>query len=554
MMPNVTRGGRMQGLLSYLVSVDPAKTSNVHHDPHLVAGDAAVMAWFDDGILDQDDASKIAAYLDEPHRKFGVEVMRRDDRKGAPVGPDGKPQLVKADVWHCSLSVAEGERNITDQEWGDIANDFVDAMGFSEASGKAQCRWAAIDHGASAGGNQHIHIALSLVREDGTKASVHNDRSRAQDTCRALEKKYGLEELSTVHASRGYDPAEKQTAIRQGREMHRVSLERKVRAASTAASSEAEFVRQGRDLGLLMRPRYAKNTTDVVVGYSVAERPPKGERPVWFGGGKIARDLGLGQMRTKWPDTAQGSMDAVAEWNAAARNRRQAKPQARHTTPQLTDAQLWDKYTAKAQEIADRLQSLPLNDHASWARAARETSGVFAAWSTTLESPPGPLASTAAELAKTAQLRDYRRHEKPVPMPSLAGSTMLLLAAGSKSKTAAQTALLIQLMRTSKAIFEMHHQSKHHRQARNLRTVLANDLHSFGQQMPRPAQAISQASEPEHDSTKLARLNFPAAASTQQSRPRAGSVVPSKTEPTRTYQPTTTHQPTQPGPEQENGR
>lgn len=548
MMPNVTRGGRMQGLLSYLVSVDPAKTSNVHQDPHLVAGDAAVMAWFDDGILDQDDASKIAAYLDEPRRKFGVEIMRRDDRKGAPVGPDGKPPLVKADVWHCSISVAVGERKITDQEWGDIANDFVDAMGFSEASGKAQCRWAAIDHGTSAGGNQHIHIALSLVREDGTKASVHNDRSRAQDTCRALEKKYGLEELSTVHASRGYDRAERQTAIRQGREMHRTSLERKVRAASTAASTEAEFVRQGRDMGLLMRPRYAKNTTDVVVGYSVAECPQPGERPVWFGGGKIARDLGLGQMRTKWPDTAQGSMDAVAEWNAAARNRRQAKPQVRYTTPQLTDAQLWEQYTAKAQEIADRLQSLPLNDYASWARAAREVSGVFAAWSTTLESTPGPLASTAAELAKTAQLRDYRRHEKPVPMPSLAGSTMLLLAAGSKNKTAAQTALLIQLMRTSKAIFEMHNQSQHYRRARHLRTVLANDLHSFGQQMPRPVPAISKAREPEHDSTRLARLNFPTVNSNQQPTPRAGSVVPSRTEPTRTYQPT------KPGPEQESGR
>ena len=554
MIPNITRGSRMQGLLSYLVSVDPAKTSNVHADPHLVAGNAAVMAWYDDGVLDHEDAERIASYLDQPHRKFGVEIMRRDDRKSAPMGPDGKPQLVKADVWHCSLSLSAGEREVTDQEWGDIANEFVDEMGFSDSGGKATCRWVAINHGTSTGGNQHIHLAVSLVREDGTKASVHMDQPRSQKVCRALEKKFGLEELSSVHATRGYDRAEPQTAIRQGREMHRVSLERKVRAASTAASTEAEFVRQGRDLGLLMRPRYAKNTTDVVVGYSVAERPAKGERPVWFGGGKIARDLGLGQLRTKWPDTAQGSLDAVAEWNAAARNRRQAKPQARHTTPQLTEGQLWDRYTAQAQEIADRLQSVPLDDHASWARAARETSGVFAAWSASLESTPGPLASTAAELAKTAQLRDYRRHEKPVPMPSLAGSTMLLLAAGSKSKTAAQTALLIQLMRTSKAIFDMHHQSKHYRHARNLRTVLGNDLHSFGQQMPRPAQAVSQVSEPEHDSTRLARLNFPAPASTGPPEPRAGSVVPSKTEPTRTYQPTTTHQPTQPGPEQENGR
>lgn len=552
MMPNVTRGGRMQGLLSYLVSVDPAKTSNVHHDPHLVAGDAAVMAWFDDGILDQDDASKIAAYLDEPHRKFGVEVMRRDDRKGAPVGLDGKPPLIKADVWHCSLSVAEGEREITDQEWGDIANDFVDAMGFSETSGKAQCRWAAIDHGASAGGNQHIHIALSLVREDGTKASVHNDRSRAQDTCRALEKKYGLEELSTVHASRGYDPAERQTAIRQGREMHRNSLERKVRAASTAASTEAEFVRQGRDMGLLMRPRYAKNTTDVVVGYSVAERPPKGERPVWFGGGKIARDLGLGQLRTKWPDTAQGSMDAVAEWNAAARNRRQVKPQRSPLKSEYTEAEQWAIHTLNAKEMADRLASLPVDDHASWAKVARETSGVFAAWSTQCEATAGPLAATAAQLAKTAQLRDYRQHTKPVPLPSLASSTMLLLAAGSKSKTAAQSALLLQLMRTSRAIYDMHQESKRLREAKDLRRVLSDDLGPFITSMPDPvrtppAQISVPAGNRPVDESELPQ-SFQLLRRGTPTPVRPGSVIPSTTEPARTYQPI------KPGPEQDYGR
>nr|WP_255257218.1 relaxase [Arthrobacter sp.] len=543
----------MQGLLSYLVSVDADKTANVHTDPHLVAGSPAMMAWFDDGILDQDDAKRIAAFLDRPHKEFGVEVMRRDDRKGAPIDPDGKPQLVKADVWHCSISVAEGERKITDQEWGDIANDFVDAMGFSEASGKAQCRWAAVDHGASSGGNQHIHIALSLVREDGTKASVHNDRSRAQDTCRALEKKYGLEELSTVHASRGYGPAEKQTAVRQGREMHRTSLERKVRAASTAASSEAEFVRQGRDTGLLMRPRYAKNTTDVVVGYSVAERPPKGERPVWFGGGKIARDLGLGQLRDKWPDTAQSSLDAVAEWNAAARNRRQVKPQRGPIKSEYTEAQQWSIHTAKAKEMADRLASLPVDDHASWAKVARETSGVFAAWSTQLENTAGPLAATAAELAKTAQLRDYRQHTKPVPFPSLASSTMLLLAAGSKSKTAAQSALLMQLMRTSRAIYDMHQESNRLREVRNLGRVLSTELAPFVRAMPDPvattfapirtpaAESFTEQDVPE--SLRLLRLSSPVPPGA-----RGGSVVPTKTEPTRTYQPTKT------GPEQDYGR
>jgi hypothetical protein len=43
-------------------------------------------------------------------------------------------------------------------------------------TGKADCRWVAVRHGLSTNGNDHIHIAVSLVREDRTKASVHNDR------------------------------------------------------------------------------------------------------------------------------------------------------------------------------------------------------------------------------------------------------------------------------------------------------------------------------------------------------------------------------------------
>lgn len=554
MIPNVTRGSRMQGLVSYLVSVDADKTANVHVDPHLVAGSAAAMAWFDDGILDQNDADKIAVFLDEPRRKYGVDIMYRDQRKDAPKGPDGKAQLLKGDVWHCSLSLSAGERHVTDQEWGDIANDFIDQMGFSETSGKAPCRWIAIDHGTSVKGNHHIHLAVSLVREDGTKASVHDDRKNAQKYCRGLEKKYGLEELSSVHASRGYSRGEKEIAVREGREMNRTVLERKVRAASTAAPTEAEFVRQGRDMGLLMRPRYAKDTTDVVIGYSVAQRPAQGERPVWFGGGKLARDLGLGQMRTKWPDTAQGSLDAVAEWNAAARNKRQAKPHQSSVKSQYPPEHQWLVHTADAREIATHLSTLPVDDHASWAKVARETSGVFAAWSLQLEPNGGPLAETAAALAQTAQLRDFRQHSKPVPLPSLSGSTMLLLAAGSNSKTAAQSALLVQLMRTSRAIYDMHQDSQRLRNARNLKNVLVNDLGPFIAAMPEPfntnikaptAPAPGRIDEKDlPEAVRIARRGSPMPVGVV----RQGSVAPSIAEPARTYQPTKT------GPEQDYGR
>lgn len=192
MIPNITRGSRMAGLMVYLASTDADKTKNAHSDPHLVAGDAAIMAWYDDGVLDRDDALAIAKHLDQPRKAFGVEVKIKDYQWDAAKKERVAVGYKDANVWHCSLSLRAEEGALTDQQWGDIANDFVDSMGFTEASGKTQCRWAAVNHGTSENGNHHIHIAVSLIREDGTKAFTHGDFNRAQSTCRELEVKYGL--------------------------------------------------------------------------------------------------------------------------------------------------------------------------------------------------------------------------------------------------------------------------------------------------------------------------------------------------------------------------
>ncbi len=45
MMPNVTRGDRMAGLMTYLVGEG---RHNEHEEPHLVGGDHALIAWYDD--------------------------------------------------------------------------------------------------------------------------------------------------------------------------------------------------------------------------------------------------------------------------------------------------------------------------------------------------------------------------------------------------------------------------------------------------------------------------------------------------------------------------
>lgn len=536
MIPNITRGSRMSGLMLYLASTDADKTKNAHTDPHLVAGDAAIMAWYDDGVLEKDDAIAIAKHLDQPRKAFGVEVLQKDFRWD-PVKKERVPDGHRhADVWHCSLSLRAEEGALTDQQWGDIANDFVDAMGFTEASGKAQCRWVAINHGTSENGNHHIHIAVSLVREDGTKASTHGDYKRAQQTCRELETKYGLEELSSVHATRGYDRAEKATAVRDDREMHRASLARKVRASASASATEAEFVRRARDTGLLMRPRYAKNTTDVIVGYSVAERPKPGERPIWFGGGTLASDLKLGALREEWMDSPHAATEAAAEWNAAARNKRKvSRTGPENATP---SADVWVEYTRNATALADQLRTIPREDHATWAKAAREVSGAFAAWSYRLEATPGPLAATAAELSRTAQLRAPRQHGKPVALPSIAGTAMLFMAASSKDKTAAQTALMVQLINTAFAVYEMHAQSGRAREAQRIRSVVENQLAPFTATMPK-AVLVGAGQQPAAEAAVPPRAVDIARRGMAPIRP--GSVVPTTptpATPAKSYQST----------------
>ena len=47
-----------------------------------------------------------------------------------------------------------------------------------------------------------------------------------------------------------------------------------------------------------------------------------GMRPLWFGGGKLAQDLTLPSLRTRWPDTPEFAQEASEEWMAAKRHRR----------------------------------------------------------------------------------------------------------------------------------------------------------------------------------------------------------------------------------------
>jgi len=484
MMPNVVRGSRMGGLMTYLVG--PGRR-NEHTEPHLVAGDGAVLAWHDDAELGRDGALAIARHLDQPRTAFGVDV------------PGGH-------VWHCSLSLSADEGEISDEKWGEISRDFVAAMGFDDNDGaKAPCRWVAVRHGLSVNGNDHVHLVVNLVREDGTKASVHNDFKRAQTTARALEVKHGLEPLESAVAersTRGYKPAEREAQARArarakyeraertrgaggapwehlpaadrqarvGAEMRtdqpRHTLAVKVRGAAAASESEAEFVRRLRGAGLIVRPRFADGRTDVVTGYSVAERPQAGERPIWYGGGRLGRDLTLPRLRDGWADTPHAASAAAAEWAAAKRGRRVVAPGRETHTP---DPEQWAKRDGELRELLDRLRAVPLEDKDTWATVARQTAGALAAWSNATEHTPGDLAAAAEALSRSAQT--FRRTVRPdkARTVALSGAAMLLASAAHGGQgPVAQAAMIRQLLRLTQAVHDAAVATQQARQARLL--------------------------------------------------------------------------------------
>lgn len=541
-MPNITRGGRMLGLMAYLAG--PGKEGNeVHSEPHLVAGDAAIMAWHDDAVLDKAAAMQIGRQLDHPRVAFGTEVtqpLKHND--GSPRRDERTGRLLRkpAHVWHCSLSLAPSEGPLSDEQWAAISEQFIARMGFADpASDTPPCRWVAIRHGESKAGNDHVHLVVGLVQEDGKPAKTWNDRPRAQKVAGELERKYGLQVLASREAGdgvRGEKPAERERAQRAP-ELAKEQLARTVRACAAAAGDEAEFVRRVRAAGVLIRPRYAVGRDDVVVGYSAAHKPPRPRRlqdgtrekrkaPLWYGGGHLARDLTLPRLRAQWPDSPAHATAAIAEWRAAKRH--QPVVAKGRETIDTFDPELWARYTTEVTALREQLRNVPIDDRAAWAQVAHETAGAFAAWSHRVEATPGPLAATADILARCAQVRAHQVRPRTAALPSAKGAALLLasVAAGG-SGTVAQAVLLRQLANTIKALHDAQRATGDARRANEIRDVVTNQLRAVYDRLPTERQPAAVGAASDTQAAEAARI----AAQGQLPARGPGSPVPTPIEP-----------------------
>jgi hypothetical protein len=413
------RGSNIGGLVRYLFGKGD---SDEHRDQRVIAAAATL------GIAD-------GTRMDQPEHWSRVLDVGRDldaHRRIAGVAPhDGW-------VWHCAISLPPGE-TLEDAQWADVARTAVARLGFEadEATGVAGCRWIAVHHGPSAGGNDHVHIAVNLAREDLTIAVPGRDRMAMSRVCADMERRYNLY-VVPGRAGRGmpgYTRAAKERAQRhadrargQGRPGGRAvpetqTLARKVRAAATVANNEAEFLAALAEAGILARPRYAKGDRTQVIGYSVAlpGETSGAARPIWYGGGKLAADLTLPKLRARWTTSAMTARttppEALPAWQhandvaAGARTHVDHEPAGTAAEPAGLDAGQWQEAAERVEAVARELHNLPAGDVAGWSAAASDTAALLSLLADRVEADlADELAAAAHALAWSAQTP---RHPNP---------------------------------------------------------------------------------------------------------------------------------------------
>ncbi len=344
MISKALRGNRMGGLVKYLFGPGRAEE---HTNQRIVA--ASDPTWLGTVQPDSQPLAQLISELDEP-------VIVHGDATKAGY------------VYHLVVSVPAADGQLSDARWQQTAQRFAAKLGFDE-----QVHWIAINHGTSTNGNDHIHIVANLVRaDDGHAHRLAFDRMRRREACIELEEEFGLTATSPAGLGEGRSLSRREVEqVRSGAvasvsdlAQHRVATI--VRAVATGARSEPEFVERLRGEGLIVRARQEKGRPDVITGYSVAERGGDG-RLVWYGGGRLGKDLRLPALRTKWGQSDEQGKAAAGAWFSDAAQRRKAE------TVNLSGA------AAALQEAAGKLQKVPLEDRFSWYVAATESAGVVAA-------------------------------------------------------------------------------------------------------------------------------------------------------------------------------
>ncbi len=453
------RGKRVAGLIRYLYATGPAQQEgrgrrNPHVDPRVVGG-------FDDpdvlepgvGEDGRRDFRRLVSLLEQPLAAAGV-------------GPEKRP------VYHLVIAARKDpvtgelvDRLLSDGEWADIAETYLDRMGLAPRGDDLGVRWVAVRHA-----DDHVHVVATLARQDGRRVFPRNDFWRAGEASREVEAKYGLTVTAASDRTAAKRPtyAEAQKVARRGQaEPVRDTLRRSVRTAAAGAASLAEFLERLRDDGLLVRERMSERNPGQITGYAVAlpEAVDPGGQPIFYGGGKLAADLTLPKLRRRW-DVATPDGDSPQASRKTGGRQRPAGPSStspaegpaagneRHRLTAEERTRIWEQATAAAARASEQVRAAGADPRAA-ADAAWAASDFLVAAARVVEGRRGgPLTAAAGEYDRAARELWGR-----VPAPSQAGqglraASVLLTAARfvGRNENKQLLALLAQLAALADAV------------------------------------------------------------------------------------------------------
>ena len=274
------RGSNTAGLLRYLFG---RGRHNEHIDPHIVA------AWDSDWVRGETWGAEAEHPAGRSRLAAELDALMNGHQLAPPEGH----------VYHVVLSLPpadlpEGEQRLPDAQWRTLVESAVAHMGLDQDG----CRWAAIHHGPSIEGNDHIHLVVNTATADGRITNLYRDWTRWRQWCRQVEDQHAW--TATAPAGEGRSQATSYPElVRASKAKHpsdRDRLRDLVSRAAAGTDSEIAFVSQLRNQQVVVTGWPAEGP---VTGYKVAL--PAAE-PLWFAGSTLRRDLSLPRLRARWPN------------------------------------------------------------------------------------------------------------------------------------------------------------------------------------------------------------------------------------------------------------
>ncbi|GGK69004.1 relaxase/mobilization nuclease domain-containing protein [Nocardia camponoti] len=412
MIGKVIKGWDGERLVRYLFSEGKY---NEHTNPTVVAawqGDPDALQPLRDGPGDfdfaPDEIGKLARHVNAAATAAGLPSSQPEP---------GSPGYTKHGyVWHLPVAIEATDGQLDAKTWRRIAEDMLAETGIAVPGDAGACRWIAVHHGTSVGGNDHIHIAAVLVRQDtGKRFYPSNDFKAVRRVARRWEKALGLRFTAdpdafaqTPTATRG----EQEKATRRANEgdegmlraeagaAARVQLRQVILEEAAIAGGPEEFIDRLQAHGVLVE--LVRDDSGRVRGWSVAaagDVSAKTGKPIWFA---PSRHLGAD---TSWPRI-------TARWQRPPRARTTPPRQPHEVLAGATEAV--QSATATVRQSPDQIRPV-----------ARELQEVVTAWAAVADGTErrGPLSRAAWALDPATRTA---RGLSPVPA---AGAAATLRAA-----------------------------------------------------------------------------------------------------------------------------